>query len=139
MLKKRILNCTCFLLFFISANTHAKEYQTNQITNGPIHVTTIQSSWCWNLAVSTKVGILTDSGKCNYIKETQAQGVDTCDALQLNGYRLERNAGSGFNCAATHVHSNETNRDGLDEYTLIADKSGHYINTTPTQGNINLN
>lgn len=139
MLKKYVLNYAGFLLLFVSVNTHAKEYQTSKMTNSPIHVTTIQSSWCGNLAVSTKVGILTDSGKCNYIKETQAHGVDSCEALQLNGYLLERNAGSGFNCAATHVHSNETNRDGLDEYTLITDKSGHYINTTPTQGNINLN
>lgn len=124
------------LLFFIPMKVNAKEYQ---IGNGTIHVTTLQNSWCGNLAVSTKVGTMTQSGKCMYVKETQAHGVDTCDALQLNGALLERNAGSGFNCAATHVYSNVTERDGLDEYTLITDNDGHYINTTPNRGNINLN
>jgi hypothetical protein len=136
MLKKHILDYSFFLLFIISTTAHAKEYQTGN--NNPIHVTIIQSSWCGNLAVSTKVGNMTDSGKCNYIKETQTQGVDTCDALQLHGGRLEQNAGSGFNCAATHVHSDVIERDGLDEYILITDKNGHYINTTPHQGHINL-
>ncbi len=138
MLKKHILNYTFFLLFFISSNVNAKEYQAGN--NNPIHITTIQSSWCWSLAVSTKVGTMTDSGKCHYVKETQAHHVDTCDALQLNGARLEENAGSGFNCAATHVHSSDViERDGLDEYTLMTDRNGHYINTSPHQGHINLN
>lgn len=133
MLKKYFFYC---LLFFISMNANAKEYQTG--ANGPIHITTIQSSWCGNLAVSTKVGILDSSGKCHYLNETQAHGVDTCDALQLNGAALEKNAGLTFNCAATHVHSNGTEQDGLDEYALISDSNGHYINTAPTQGNIIL-
>lgn len=127
-----------FLICFFSVAVHAKEYYVNNPNFGTIHITTLQSSWCGNLAVSTKVGKMTDSGTCTYLKETPVQAFDTCDPLQLNGAFLEKNAGLGFNCAATHVHSNVTGHDGFDEYTLIVDNNGHYINTTPHQGNINL-
>jgi hypothetical protein len=136
MLKKHLFYC---LLFVISINAYAKEYQIGNINNGAIHVTTIKSSWCFNLAVSTKVGTTTDSGKCNYVKETAAQGFDSCNPLQLNGAFLEKNAGSGFNCAATHVVSNgATLLEGIDEYKLMSDENGHYITTIPNQGHIDL-
>jgi hypothetical protein len=133
MFKKFVFIVMCFF----SVAGYAKEY-AHSFTFGIIHTTTIQSSWCGNLAVSTKVGKLSDSGECTYLKETQAQAFDTCDPLQLNGGLLEQNIGLGFNCAATHAHSNVTGHDGLDKYTLILDSNGHYTNTTPNQGNINL-
>src|SRR6185437_1040367 len=113
MLKKNLFYC---LLFGISINVYAKEYQIGNINNGAIHVTTVKSSWCGNIAVSTKIGTMSDSGKCNYVKETPEQGFDSCGPFQLNGAFLEKNAGSGFNCAATHIRSNVTLHEGLDEY-----------------------
>lgn len=132
-----MLNKICFfIILFCHVTAYAKEYINHD--DGIIHTTTLQSSWCGNLAVSTKMGKLTDSGRCIYQKETQVQGFDSCEPLKLHGGMLERNAGSGFNCAATHVYSNVTGHDGLDEYTLISDSDGHYINTVFDQGNINL-
>jgi len=119
-----------FFLLFLSTSVFANL--------GPIHVTTIQSSWCGNLQASTKVGTLSESGQCIYKKETSPEGFDNCDPLDLNGAYLEINAGTGFNCAATHVHSNETGHDGFDEFKLIVDKNGHYMNTQSSTGNINL-
>jgi hypothetical protein len=122
-------------MLFFSAATFAKDYVN---APGYIHSTTIKSQWCGNLGVSTKVGHLSDAGKCIYEKETASEGVDTCDPLLLNGYLLELNAGSGFNCAATHVHSNVTGHDGLDEYLLISDDNHRYVNTKLDSGDINL-
>ncbi len=125
------------ILFFSAATASASDYSNKQ-DPGYIHTTTLQSRWCGNLAVSTKVGKLSDSGQCIYQKETAAVGFDGCDPLHLNGGYLELNAGKGFNCAATHVHSNSEGWDGLDEYQLISDSNGHYVNTVANQGNIIL-
>lgn len=51
----------------------------------------------------------------------------------------KKNAGAGFNCAATHVRSNATLHEGMDEYKLMTDENGHYINTNPNQGHVDLN
>jgi hypothetical protein len=124
------------MVFFVTT-AFASDYSNNQDPSY-IHTTTLQSSWCGNLAVSTKVGKRDNSGKCIYQKETTAQGFDGCDPLHLNGGLLALNAGQGFNCAATHVHSNAMGSDGLDEYQLISDSNGHYVNTVANQGNIIL-
>lgn len=133
MLKKIYILAICSF----SVAVHAQEYADSP-NFGPIHTTTLESTWCGNLAVSTKVGKLSSSGKCTYLKETQVHPHDSCDALELNGFLLQQDAGSGFNCAATHVHSNVTGLDGLDEYNLIVNSKGEFVNTTPSRGNINL-
>jgi len=122
-------------VLFFSVTVFAKDYTNNQ---DGIHATTLESGWCENLAVSTKVGHLSDSGQCIYQRETTPQGFGGCGPLSLDGVLLESSVGQGFNCAATHVHSNIMSRDGFDEYKLISDSSGHYVNTESNKGNINL-
>lgn len=117
---------------------YAHEFSVKDLSVGTIHTTTVTSSWCGNLAVSTKLGKKSENGACVYEKETNATGFDYCGPFQLNAYFLERNTGLGFNCAATHVHSNVNGRDGIDEYMLILDDQGHYIGTRNPTGHIDL-
>ncbi|MBA2648649.1 MAG: hypothetical protein H0U75_03440 [Legionella sp.] len=123
-----------FFLLVLVATGHAHEYGT---TEG-IHRTDLTSTWCGNLILSTKVGKKTANGVCNYTFETVSTGVDYCGPFYLNAFLLEKNAGLGFDCAATHVYSNVSKKDGLDEYLLLADENGHYIDTHKPTGHINL-
>lgn len=123
---------------FLANAVYAQEYSIAHSNIDTIHTTTVVSSWCGNLAVSTKLGNKSENGQCIYFKETAASGFDTCGPFQLNSYFLEKNAGLGFNCAATHVHSNVTGYDGFDEYILILDDGGHYRNTQDSKGNVEL-
>ena len=123
-------------LFLFSTALSAQEYAHSNA--GTIHVTHAKARWCGNLGVSTKVGNKNTNGNCVYVKETPPNGFDTCGPFNLHGYRLEQIVGTGFNCAATHVHSNVFGEDGLDEYTLISDKDGHYIYTEPYENTIIL-
>jgi hypothetical protein len=127
-----------FTAIFFTHLVHGQEYSLNAINIGTIHTTTVTSSWCGNLALSTILG-KTENGKCIYIKETPSAGLDTCGPFQLNAFFLEKNGGLGFNCAATHVHSHVTGYDGVDEYLLILDNDGHYIDTKNSRGHIILN
>ncbi len=122
-----------FIMLFSATALYAQEYN---LSSAEIHTTMLQSSWCGNLSVSTKVGNLSGN-QCIYSKETPPQGVDFCEPLHLNGTMLKNIVGAGFDCAATHVHSNVTGHDGLDEYKLIS-KDGYYVDTIPSKGNINL-
>lgn len=133
MLRKISIIALCI----ISMPVIAQDYSKNS-HEGTIHLTTLRSSWCGNLSISTKVGKLSSAGTCVYSKETPPEGRDSCDPLELNGFLLQKNAGAGFNCAATHVHSNVTGHDGLDEYGLVVDSEGNYVNTSPGHGNIDL-
>jgi hypothetical protein len=133
-----MLRKTFFLVSILFSNVmYAGEYSI-QTNAGAIHTTMVKSSsFCANLAVSTKVGIKSGNGQCAYQKETTPDGFDSC-VFYLNSYYLEQSIGLGFNCAATHVHSNLTDSDDIDEYQLISNGSGHYTGTNPSQGSVKI-
>jgi len=104
---------------------------------GTIHTTSAECHWSGNIAVSTKVGHLDDAGNCIYTAETRAHGVDYCGPFELNGWMLGQQVGGGYNCAATHVHSNVNQLDALDEYKIASD-GGHYVNSAPKDGHVRI-
>ena len=125
---KKLLT-TLILLSAYSTLTHAAEYQTALLA-GTIHTVTVTKGWCGNLGISTKVGMIVD-GKCAYEKETQPYGYSGCTQV-LNGGLLEMKVGRGYTCGATHIHSNVTGSEALDEYKMILDNEGHYVGTDPS-------
>jgi hypothetical protein len=123
-----------FTLMLFTFLVHSLDYSN---TEG-IHTTLVTSSWCGNLAVSTRVGYTSENGGCIYVKETPATAYDFCGPFHLNAYFLEKNAGLGFDCAATLVHSNVMGQEGLDEYLLIKDAQGHYVDSSKHVGEVHL-
>jgi hypothetical protein len=137
--KKLLLSLAVVLTVVFSTSAMAEEYEVQSAKNRTIHTVQVISSWCGNLALSTKVGKLdTNTGICHYEKETPARPSDTCGPHFLNGGILEQKVGRGYTCAATHVRSSVTGQEGLSEFRLILNSAGQYVNTEPSTSEITL-
>lgn len=133
--KKIFLSLTAVLIAIFSTSAMAEEYEAQLTRNRTIHTVQVISSWCGNLALSTKVGKLdAHTGICHYKKETPARPSDTCGPHYLNGGILELKVGRGYTCAATHVRSSVTGQEGLDEFKLILNTAGQYVGSNPPTG-----
>lgn len=137
--RKLFLSVAAVLIAIFSTSAMAEEYEVQSAKNRTIHTVQVISSWCGNLALSTKVGKLDPQTKiCHYEKETPARPSDTCGPHFLNGGILERKVGRGYTCAATHVRSSVTGQEGLSEFRLILNSAGQYVNTDPSTSEVVL-
>jgi hypothetical protein len=133
--KKVTLFLAIGLTAVFSTSAMAEEYEVQLTKNRTIHTVQVVSSWCGNLALSTKVGKLDPQTKiCHYEKETPARPSDTCGPHYLNGGILELKVGRGYTCAATHVRSSVTGQEGLDEFKLVLNTAGQYVGSNPPTG-----
>lgn len=133
--KKITLFLAIGLTTVFSTSAMAEEYEVQLTKNRTIHTVQVISSWCGNLALSTKVGKLDPQTKiCHYEKETPAKPSDTCGPHYLNGGILELKVGRGYTCAATHVRSSVTGQEGLDEFKLVLNTAGQYVGSNPPTG-----
>jgi hypothetical protein len=136
MIKKLLIINILFLIIHYSMMALATEYKPSQALIGTIHTIKLTKGYCSYLEVSTKVGNLVNR-VCQYEKETPPYAYDTC-TLKLNAGVLEVNAGKGYQCAATHIRSNVTGDEKLDEFKLIVNNDGHYIGSQPAYSEIEL-
>ncbi len=108
-----------------------------------IHKTIVKvaGQCCAVFAISTKVGYWVNH-ICHYEAETPHSDVSACDVypfgvFQLNGDRLAKLIGKQWTCAATHVHDHRLG-DRFDEYQLIKNSQGRYIDTQLKTGVIDF-
>ena len=116
----------------------AGEYQTNLSF---IHKITIDvgGQCCSNFGISTKVGYFKNH-VCIYEQETPRTEVNACEVypfgvFQLDGDALTRIIGNRWTCAETHVHEKGL-QDQFDEFQLVKNKQGRYIDSKPKEGKI---
>jgi hypothetical protein len=134
-MSKSLLSVLFLFLINIPLSLAAK-YHAPIYSMEPIHTTKIVEGWCGNLLINTKLGHIKD-GRCDYEKETIANGYDGCEQ-KLDGWMLKQNAGPGYNCGATQIHSMVTGSNAIDPYLLISNTEGIYQNTVPSYAEIKL-
>ncbi|GEM_PF-4440896 len=137
-------NFILILFMFFMTHTvvaYGAEYNTKQ--NGTeTHKTHVDvgGSCCAFFNISTQVGHIQD-GKCHFEAETQSTQTSICDVrdgiFTLDGGRLKQLIGSGWECAATHLTASIFGSTS-DEFKLISDGSGNYVNSDPAMGNVSL-